>query len=75
MSLSTRCITPALAAAVALALGRIVLAEEAVNTEPAPAATTVPAAPAALNLPDMGSGANALISRKDEFQIGRMMVR
>ena len=75
MSLSTRCITPALAAAVALALGRVVLAQEAVNTQPVPAPVTVPAAPAALNLPDMGSGANAIISRKDEFQVGRMMVR
>ncbi len=31
-------------------------------------------APAYANLPDMGSGANAMISRADEYQVGRMMV-
>jgi predicted Zn-dependent protease len=28
-----------------------------------------------VNLPDMGSGANAMISRADEFQLGRMMMK
>jgi hypothetical protein len=28
-----------------------------------------------VNLPDMGSGANAMISRADEFQVGRMMMK
>lgn len=32
------------------------------------------ALPAYANLPDMGSGANAMISRADEYQIGRIMV-
>jgi predicted Zn-dependent protease len=31
-------------------------------------------APAYANLPDMGSGANAMISRAEESQVGRMMV-
>jgi len=30
---------------------------------------------AAASLPDLGSGANALITRQEEFQIGRMMMR
>jgi beta-barrel assembly-enhancing protease len=31
--------------------------------------------PAQSSLPDLGSGANALLSRADEYQIGRMIVR
>jgi predicted Zn-dependent protease len=30
--------------------------------------------PAYANLPDMGSGANAMVSRTDEYQVGRIMV-
>jgi predicted Zn-dependent protease len=71
----THSIAPALAAAVAFALGRVVLAQEAPKADPPPVTVGVPVTPAPLNLPDMGSGANAIISRNDEFQVGRMMVR
>src|SRR5512146_1730576 len=33
-----------------------------------------PPVPAYANLPDMGSSANALISRNEEYQVGRMIV-
>ncbi len=50
----------------------------------APAGAAMPAASAdpvpgrsqsATQLPDLGSGANAMLSREDEYQIGRMMLR
>ncbi|MET0293053.1 MAG: M48 family metalloprotease [Steroidobacteraceae bacterium] len=56
------------------------IAQVAVPTSPvSPAPAEVPLdppppPPAYTNLPDMGSGANALISRADEYQVGRMMV-
>ena len=75
MSSANRCIAPALTAAVAFALGRVVIAQEAPAPNVPPVPISVPAPPAALNLPDMGSGANALITRNDEYQVGRMMVR
>ncbi|MEP7313876.1 MAG: M48 family metalloprotease, partial [Pseudomonadota bacterium] len=40
--------------------------------DPLPASTP---GSAYTNLPDMGSGANAMISREDERQVGRMMMR
>lgn len=50
---------------------------QVVTTPPGPAEVPLdppPPPPAYANLPDMGSGANALISRAEEFQVGRMMV-
>ena len=59
-------------------LGQVLLAQTAL-AQVAGTGTGVDSAPlvlppATVNLPDMGSGANALITRTDEFQIGRMMV-
>ena len=74
----TNCHTVALACVLTLGAGRIVLAQQAADANPAPPASTAslpPGTQAALNLPDMGSGANALITRNEEYQIGRMMVR
>jgi len=67
----------AVAAAVAAALvGSLAVAQVA----PKPVTAAAAATPAVLqnsyvNLPDMGSGANAMISRADEFQLGRMMMK
>jgi predicted Zn-dependent protease len=70
-----------LATAAATALASFVLAGvvQAQVVLPAAAPTAVPLGPspsaAYANLPDMGSSANALISRADEYQIGRMILR
>lgn len=46
---------------------------------PSPGPADVPLGPpvrsAAASLPDLGSGANTLITRQEEYQIGRLMVR
>ena len=64
------------AAVVSACLGQAVLAQttplQSTPTGGDNAPLVLP--PATLNLPDMGSGANALITRADEFQIGRMIV-
>jgi beta-barrel assembly-enhancing protease len=55
-----------------LALGAV--AGNALAQVSAPADVPLEPPPAHVNLPDMGSGANALISRADEYQVGRMMI-
>ena len=43
-------------------------------TAPAEVPLEPPPPPAGFNLPDMGSSANAMVSRADEYQVGRVMV-
>ena len=57
-----------------LGLGLSLLAAVGLALAADPAPTGTPGA-AYSNLPDMGSGANAMISREEERQVGRMMVR
>ena len=64
------------AAVLSACLGQVLLAQTALAQSIAKGSDVTPVSlpPATVNLPDMGSGANALITRTDEFQIGRMMV-
>ena len=67
----------ALLAAVSLVVGAVATAQ-VLPQAPSPSPTSVPLGPppsaAYANLPDMGSTANTMISRADEYQVGRMMV-
>jgi predicted Zn-dependent protease len=81
MSTKVRRLGPSTATALAFAaatalVGGIATAQMVPKADPA----TVPAAPVLpqnsyVNLPDMGSGANVMISRADEFQVGRIMMK
>ena len=84
MTAAFRRLAPKAATALACAaatclLGSLALAQGApkVDASAAPAAPASGLAPqnSTLNLPDMGSGANVLISRTDEYQVGRMMMK
>jgi predicted Zn-dependent protease len=71
-----RIASPAATAVAAALVGSLAVAQLA----PKPATATSAATPVApqnsyVNLPDMGSGANAMISRSDEYQLGRMMMK
>jgi predicted Zn-dependent protease len=81
MSTAVRRPAPSAAAALAFAVatalvGGIATAQVLPKADPvaAPAAPVMPQN-SYVNLPDMGSGANAMISRADEFQVGRMMMK
>ena len=66
------CLTTGLAVAT-FALGSLALGQALPQSTPSQAKS--PATTSAYsNLPDMGSGANAIISRADEYQIGRMIL-
>jgi predicted Zn-dependent protease len=71
--MSLRRVLSRLACFALTALGTATLSTVALGQAAAPA--DVPLQPPAYaNLPDMGSGANAMISRADEYQVGRVMV-
>jgi predicted Zn-dependent protease len=69
MRLPTRIFRTLTAAAIATATATLVLAQSQIGTVP------LGPPPAASALPDLGSSANSVISRADEYQIGRVMMR